>query len=187
GAALDVFETEPPLASDPLFSCENFIGTPHLGGSTEDAQQNVALIVCEAMVEYLTTGTIRNAVNVPSVTGEVMERLGPFLRLATKLGAFAGQLATQAACGAPEQIEIAYAGEGAQHPSAPLTAAVLKGVLGTFLAEPVNEVSAPALARERGLSVREIKTSDTPDFTSLLTLRLRCGKDIVTEVSGTIV
>jgi D-3-phosphoglycerate dehydrogenase len=187
GAALDVFETEPPPADHPLFSCDNFIGTPHLGGSTEDAQQNVAVIVCEAMVEYLTTGTVRNAVNVPSVSGEVLERLGPFLRLAAKLGTFAGQLATQGACGAPEQIEIAYAGEVAQHPTAPLTAAVLKGVLGTFLAEPVNEVSAPALARERGLSVQEVTTSDTPDFASLLTVRLRCGKERTTSVSGTIV
>src|SRR5689334_16647424 len=82
GAALDVFETEPPPADHPLFSCENFIATPHLGGSTEDAQQNVAVIVCESMVEYLSTGTVRNAVNVPSVSGEVLERLGPFLRLA---------------------------------------------------------------------------------------------------------
>ena len=188
GAALDVFETEPPAADHPLFSCENFIATPHLGGSTEDAQQSVAVIVCEAMVEYLTTGTIRNAVNVPSVSGEVLERLGPYLRLAEKLGTFAGQYALQGECAAaPEEIEIAYAGEVADHPSAPLTAAVLKGVLGTFLAEPVNEVSAPALARERGLSVKEVKTSETPDYTSLVTLRLRCGKMITTEVSGTIV
>ena len=187
GAALDVFETEPPAADHPLFSCENFIATPHLGGSTEDAQQNVAVIVCEAMVEYLTTGTIRNAVNVPSVSGEVLRQLGPFLRLGEKLGKFAGQLATQGASGAPEQIEIAYAGEVAEHPSAPLTAAVLKGVLGTFLAEPVNEVSAPELARERGLSVKEVKISDTPDFASLVTVRLRCGKSVSSSVSGTIV
>jgi D-3-phosphoglycerate dehydrogenase/(S)-sulfolactate dehydrogenase len=188
GAALDVFEIEPPAADHPLFSCENFIATPHLGGSTEDAQQNVAVIVCEAMVEYLTTGTIRNAVNVPSVSGEVLERLGPFLRLAEKLGAFAAQFALQGECAAaPEEIEISYAGEVAQHPSAPLTAAVLKGVLRTFLAETVNEVSAPALARERGLSVKEVKTSETPDFASLLTLRLRCGKMFTTEVAGTIV
>src|SRR5438477_5365904 len=106
GAALDVFETEPPPADHPLFGCENFIATPHLGGSTEDAQQNVAVIVCEAMVEYLTTGTIRNAVNVPSVSGEVLERLGPFLRLGEKLGSFAGQLALQGECGAPTSIEI---------------------------------------------------------------------------------
>ena len=187
GAALDVFETEPPAADHPLFSCENFIATPHLGGSTEDAQQNVALIVCEAMVEYLSTGTVRNAVNVPSVSGEVLERLGPFLKLAEKLGTFAGQLSMQGACGAPEQIEIAYAGEVSQHPTAPLTAAVLKGVLGNFLAEPVNEVSAPALARERGLSVKEVKTSDTPDFSSLISVRLRCANGGSTEVAGTIV
>src|SRR5207245_796283 len=78
GAALDVFEQEPPAADHPLFSCPNFIGTPHLGGSTEDAQQNVATIVCDAMVDYLTSGTVRNAVNVPSVSGEVLARLGPF-------------------------------------------------------------------------------------------------------------
>jgi D-3-phosphoglycerate dehydrogenase/(S)-sulfolactate dehydrogenase len=188
GAALDVFENEPPPADHPLFSCENFIGTPHLGGSTEDAQQNVAVIVCEAMVEYLTTGTIRNAVNAPSVTGEVLERLGPFLRLAEKLGAFAAQYVLQGEhAGAPEEVEIAYAGEVAVHPTAPLTAAVLKGVLRTFLAETVNEVSAPALARERGISVKEVKSSETPDFASLVTLKLRCGKSLSTEVSGTIV
>jgi D-3-phosphoglycerate dehydrogenase/(S)-sulfolactate dehydrogenase len=188
GAALDVFEMEPPSADNPLFGCENFIATPHLGGSTEDAQQNVAVIVCEAMVEYLTTGTIRNAVNVPSVSAEVLERLGPFLHLSEKLGAFAAQYALQdQGAAAPEEIEIVYSGEVAQHPSAPLTASVLKGVLGTFLAEPVNEVSAPALARERGLSVKEVKTTDTPDFTSLVTLRLRCGKMIAAEIAGTIV
>ena len=188
GAALDVFEAEPPAADHPLFSCENFIGTPHLGGSTEDAQQSVAVIVCEAMVEYLTTGTIRNALNVPSVSGEVLERLGPFLRLAGKLGTFAAQFALQGECAAaPEEIEISYAGEVAQHPTAPLTAAVLKGVLSTFMVDSVNEVSAPALARERGLSVKETKTSETPDFASLVTLRLRCGKMLTTEVSGTIV
>jgi D-3-phosphoglycerate dehydrogenase/(S)-sulfolactate dehydrogenase len=187
GAALDVFEIEPPPADHPLFACDNFIATPHLGGSTEDAQQNVAVIVCEAMVEYLSTGTIRNAVNVPSVSGEVLERLGPFLRLGEKLGTFAGQLSMQGACGAPEQIEIAYAGEVAQHPTAALTAAVLKGVLGNFLAEPVNEVSAPALAKERGLSITEVKTSETPDFASLVSVRLRCGKDVSTLVAGTIV
>jgi len=172
GAALDVFEQEPPAADHPLFSCPNFIGTPHLGGSTEDAQQNVATIVCEAMVDYLTTGTVRNAVNVPSVSGEVLERLGPFLRLGEKMGALSAQ--------------IHYAGEVAQQPTAPLTAAVLKGVLGTFLAEPVNEVSAPALAKERGLSVTQVKSNETPDFASLVTVRLKC-KPTTTEVAGTIV
>jgi D-3-phosphoglycerate dehydrogenase len=187
GAALDVFEHEPPAADHPLFSCPNFIGTPHLGGSTEDAQQNVATIVCDAMVDYLTTGTVRNAVNVPSVSSEVLERLGPFLLLGEKMGALSAQLALEGeTTAAPEQIEIAYAGEVAQQPTAPLTAAVLKGVLGTFLAEPVNEVSAPALAKERGLSVTQVKRNETPDFASLVTVRLAC-KPGVTEVSGTII
>ena len=187
GAALDVFEAEPPDPRHPLFSCENFIGTPHLGGSTEDAQANVAVIVAESMVDFLTTGTIRNAVNVPAVSGEVLERLGPFLRLAERLGRFAGQMALSTECpAAPESIEIIYAGEVSQKPSSPLTAAVLKGVLGTFLAEPVNEVSGPALARERGLSVTETRTSDSPDFASLLTVRLRCRTG-TTELAGTIV
>ena len=187
GAALDVFEVEPPPKDHPLFSCENFIATPHLGGSTEDAQTNVAVIVCESMVDYLTTGTIRNAVNVPSVSGEVMERLGPFLRLAEKLGRFAGQVALEGeSATAPESIEITYAGEVSTQPTAPLTAAVLKGVLGTFLAEPVNEVSAPALAKERGLMITETKTSETPDFASLVTVKLRC-KTAATELAGTIV
>src|SRR5438067_3577839 len=183
GAALDVFETEPPPADHPLFSCPNFIGTPHLGGSTEDAQQNVAAIVCDAMVDYLTTGTVRNAVNVPSVSGEVLERLGPFLRLCEKIGSLAGQLSLESA---PEAVELIYAGEVASEPISCLTAATLKGVLGNFLAEPVNEVSAPALARERGLAIAEVKTSDTPDFASLVTLRLRSGAQ-TTEVAGTIV
>ena len=187
GAALDVFEHEPPPPDHPLFSCPNFIGTPHLGGSTEDAQQSVATIVCEAMVDYLTTGTVRNAVNVPSVSGEVLERLGPFLRLGEKMGALSAQLALEGETAtAPEQIEIHYAGEVAQQPTAPLTAAVLKGVLGTFLAEPVNEVSAPALAKERGLSVTQVKSNETPDFASLVTVRLKC-KPGATEVAGTIV
>src|SRR5258708_12820636 len=99
------------------------------------------------MVEYLTTGTIRNAVNVPSVSGEVLERLGPFLRLAEKLGAFAAQFALQGECAAaPEEIEISYAGEVAQHPSAPLTAALPNRLLPPFLAEPPTELSPPPLA-----------------------------------------
>jgi D-3-phosphoglycerate dehydrogenase/(S)-sulfolactate dehydrogenase len=190
GAALDVFEKEPPAPDHPLFACANFIGTPHLGGSTEDAQDKVAVIVCESMVEYLTRGTIRNAVNVPSVSGEVLQRLLPWLGLAEKLGALAGQLALQGQAGQPvlqpEALEIAYAGEVAEEPTAPLTAAALKGLLGHFLAEPVNEISGPALARERGLSVVETKNADTPDFASLLTLRLR-GKGAPLEVAGTIV
>ena len=188
GAALDVFEKEPPAADHPLFGCPNFIATPHLGGSTEDAQASVAVIVAEAMVEYLQTGTIRNAVNVPSLTKELLERLGPWLRLAEKLGSLVGQLVSLHGDGkgAPEAAEILYAGEVAGQKTAALTAAVLKGVLGHFLAEPVNEVSGPALAKERGIHVREVKSHDSPDYASLLQVKLKGrGKELV--VAGTIV
>ncbi len=188
GAALDVFEKEPPAADHPLFSCPNFIATPHLGGSTEDAQASVAVIVAEAMVDYLQTGSIRNAVNVPSLTRELLERLGPWLRLASKLGSLAGQLMCLHGDGksAPEAAEILYSGEVAGGPTSALTAAVLKGVLGHFLAEPVNEVSGPALAKERGIGVREVKTQESPDYASLLTLKLK-GRGRELLVAGTIV
>jgi D-3-phosphoglycerate dehydrogenase len=187
GAALDVFEKEPPAADHPLFGCPNFIATPHLGGSTEDAQASVAVIVCEAMVEYLATGTVRNAVNVPSLSRELLERLGPWLRLAEKLGSLAGQLVSlHGGKSAPEACEILYAGEVASQPTASLTASVLKGVLGHFLAEPVNEVSGPALAKERGINVREVKTPESADYASLLQIKLRGGgRELL--VAGTIV
>ncbi len=188
GAALDVFEKEPPAADHPLFSCPNFIATPHLGGSTEDAQASVAVIVAEAMVDYLSTGTVRNAVNVPSLTAELLERLGPWLKLGNKLGSLAGQLVSMHGEGksAPEELEIVYAGEVSAGKTAALTASVLKGVLGHFMAEPVNEVSGPALAKERGIIVREVKTPESPDYASLLQLRLRGrGRELV--VAGTIV
>jgi hypothetical protein len=146
------------------------------------------VIVAEAMVEYLATGTVRNAVNVPSLTRELLDRLGPWLSLGEKLGSLAGQLVSMHGEGkaAPELAEIVYAGEVASQPTAALTAAVLKGVLGQFLAEPVNEVSGPHLAKERGIHVREVKTAESPDYASLLQIKLR-GRGRELLVAGTIV
>jgi len=186
GAALDVFEKEPPAADHPLFGCPNFIATPHLGGSTEEAQQSVAVIVAEAMVEYLSTGTVRNAVNMPSLSRELLDRLGPWLRLAEKLGSLAGQLmCLHGEKSAPEALELTYAGEVASQPTASVTAAAIKGVLGQFLAEAVNEVSGPALARERGINVREVKTEEHEDYANLLQIKLR-GRGRELLVAGTI-
>lgn len=187
GAALDVFAVEPPPADHPLFSCPNFIATPHLGGSTEDAQDKVAVIVCESMVDYLSNGTIRNAVNSPTVSGEALSRLAPWMDLAQKLGSFAAQLAqANGAAFSPDTVEITYAGEVSTGPSSPMTAAVLKGLLGAFLTEPVNEISGPVIAKERGLKVVEAKTSEASDFASVVTLKLQ-GKDGAIEVAGAIV
>ena len=148
----------------------------------------MAVIVAEAMVEFLSTGTVRNAVNMPSLSRELLDRLGPWLKLAAKLGSLAGQLACLHGDGksAPEALEISYAGEVSQQPTAALTASVLKGVLGHFLAEPVNEVSGAALAKERGIRVREVKSAESPDYASLLQIKLRgAGRELL--VAGTIV
>lgn len=187
GAALDVFEKEPPAPDHPLFGCPNFIATPHLGGSTEDAQDKVAVIVCESMVDYLSKGTVRNAVNVPSVSGEVLQRLLPWIELSEKLGSLAAQLAQAAGPGfAPETVELSYAGDVSREPVSPLTAAALKGLLGAFVPDAVNEISGPAIAKERGIKVVEAKSSDASDYASLVSLRIK-GKEGRVEVEGTIV
>ena len=125
GAALDVFETEPPPADHPLLNHERVICTPHLGASTGQAQVNVAVAVAEQVRDFLLAGLVRNAVNMPSVSAEVLEQIRPYLVLAEKLGRFQGQICP----GAVEEIEIEYAGDVAELRVAPITVAVLKGLL----------------------------------------------------------
>ncbi|MGC9022988.1 MAG: phosphoglycerate dehydrogenase, partial [Dissulfurimicrobium sp.] len=142
GAALDVFEKEPTTKENPLLSLDNFICTPHLGASTKEAQENVALAVAKQIVDYLTKGEVRNAVNVPSVSGEVLAQLGPFLLLAEKIGAFHAQLA-----GGPiEEVSILYQGDIAELDTKPVTVSALKGLLAPVLREEVNFVNAPIIA-----------------------------------------
>ncbi len=168
GAALDVFEKEPPDPKSPLVVHPNVICTPHLGASTEQAQVNVAIAIAEQVRDYLLTGTVRNAVNVPSVSAEVMEQIRPYVLLAEKLGRFQGQLCP----GAIDEIEIVYSGEVAEHRLAPITVAVLKGLLES-VTEHVNMVNAPVIAQERGIKVIESKASRTRDFASAITTRVR--------------
>lgn len=177
-AALDVFEKEPAEASNPLLALDNFIGTPHLGASTMEAQENVALAVAEQIADYLVNNVIRNAVNMASVPADVLPRLQPYLTLAEKLGAFQAQLYE----GGLTEIEIEYSGEVAEMNVAPVTIAVLKGLL-TPISEHVNYVNAPIMAKERGIEVRETKSSDTHDFASLITLKVKT-KQGVSAVSG---
>ena len=149
GAAFDVFTTE-PATENPLFGAPNFIATPHLGASTMEAQENVALQVAEQMSDYLLTGAVTNALNSPSVTAEEAPRLKPFIALAEKLGAFAGQLVDDGL----RAIDVAYVGDVAQLNVKPVTAAALAGVLRPMLAD-VNMVSAGEVARARGIAVSE--------------------------------
>ena len=172
GAAFDVF-VEEPAKENPLFGAENFIATPHLGASTLEAQENVALQVAEQLSDFLLTGAVTNALNSPSVTAEEAPKLKPFIALAEKLGAFAGQMVDTGL----KAIDIAYEGEVAGLNAKPLTAAALAGFLRPMLAE-VNMVSAPAVAKERGIVVSESRQDDSPIYDSLvrITVTTEMGK-----------
>jgi len=179
GAALDVFEKEPP-EDNPLLDLDNVIATPHLGASTDEAQENVAVAVANQIADYLRTGTIRNAVNVPSVDGEVLARLRPYLTLAERLGSLLGQITK----GGILEVAVDYIGELARYDTAPLTISLTKGVLAPIVGHEVNFVNAPVLARERDIKISESKRSEAEDFTSLITVRLRTTEH-ENMVSGT--
>jgi len=167
GAALDVFEKEPPPKDHPLVLHERVICTPHLGASTEQAQVNVAVAVAEQVRDYLLSGIIGNAVNVPSISREAYGLVRPYLELGIKLGRFQGQLCP----GKIDQIEVEYLGDAATLDVAPITVAVLKGLLESA-SEQVNMVNAPVIARERGIRVIESKSSRPSDFASAITTRV---------------
>ena len=166
GAALDVFEKEPVSPDNPLLAQDRFICTPHLGASTEEAQAAVAVGIAEQLAAYLTRGEVRNAVNVPSMSKEARERFGPYLKLCEKLGALAAQIAPAGV----REVRVTFAGEVADAPQRLLTSSVLKGLLSTVEASPVNEVSAPGIARDRGIAVLEERAAGLQDYASLVTV-----------------
>ena len=181
GAALDVYVDEPPPRDHPLLKMEQVITTPHLGASTDEAQLNVAIAVAEQMVDFLTRGVIRYAVNVPSVSPELLNVLRPYLTLGEKLGS----LQVQMLATVPKEVQIEYGGEVTQYDVAPLTLAVLKGILTPVMESSVNYVNAPVVARERGINVIESKSSRASDFASSITVRVKT-KDKELEVEGAI-
>jgi D-3-phosphoglycerate dehydrogenase/(S)-sulfolactate dehydrogenase len=181
GAGLDVFEKEPPPADHPLFKLDHVVLTPHLGASTEEAQAAVAVAVARQLVRYLQAGEVQNAVNVPSLPREVLAQLGPYLPLAETLGSLCGQLLPAG----PTEVSISVAGELAGAPLRPLANRVLAGLLRHVHDTAVNEVNAPAVARERGLSVREERIAEPHDYASLLTVAVR-GLGGEMEVAGTV-
>jgi D-3-phosphoglycerate dehydrogenase len=166
GAGFDVF-VEEPARQNVLFGRDNVVCTPHLGAATTEAQENVAVQVAEQMSDYLLTGAVTNAINMPSVSAEEAPKLQPYLKLAEQLGSFAGQL-TETGIVA---VTIAFEGHVASLNTQPLVAAALCGLLRPMLAE-VNMVSAPILARDRNISVTETKNQQRGDYETLIRLSL---------------
>ncbi|OPX90302.1 MAG: D-3-phosphoglycerate dehydrogenase [Pelotomaculum sp. PtaB.Bin104] len=180
GAALDVFENEPTTAS-PLFELNNFIATPHLGASTQEAQLNVAYDVALEIVAALKGEFVKNAVNIPSLSPKVLAVVKPYLGLAEKMGKFTAQLIS----GRVKKIEITYCGDLASQEVAPITTAILKGFLENVLQEMVNFVNAPILAKERGINVVQQQARNEGDYANLITVKVTSDEDEV-SVAGTI-
>ncbi|MBI1390722.1 MAG: phosphoglycerate dehydrogenase [bacterium] len=180
GAALDVYEQEPPDPKHPLLSREDCVCTPHLGASTEEAQTNVALDIARNVLDVLTGGEVRNAVNIPSVSPEVRAALSPYLELAEKLGMFAIQYFNKPL----SKLEVAYSGGLAEYETAYLSLAVLKGALSAMMNETVNFVNAPILAEQRQIQVVESKAARSESYSSLITVKMSSDGSSA-EVSGT--
>jgi D-3-phosphoglycerate dehydrogenase len=179
GAALDVFVTEPATDS-PLFKLLNVVCTPHLGAATTEAQENVALQVAEQMSDYLIRGAISNAVNFPSITAEEAPKLKPFIALAERLGSFSGQLTETGI----SRLQITYEGVVAQMNTRALTSAAIAGLLRPML-QDINVVSAPIVAKERGIVVEETRREAAGDYESLITLTITSDRQS-RHVSGTV-
>ncbi|MDI7260725.1 MAG: phosphoglycerate dehydrogenase [Thermodesulfobacteriota bacterium] len=180
GAALDVFEKEPAIGN-PLFELEEVIGTPHLGASTGEAQENVAIAISQQIVDYLVHGEARNAVNMPAVSPDILPFLRPYLRLGEKLGSFLGQISNYAI----EEVLIEYHGEVVEYGTKPITISVLKGLLTPFVGETVNFVNASIMAKERGIRITESIREKAEDFASLIALTVR-SKMEQNYVAGTL-
>lgn len=180
GAALDTFTTEPPDPSNPLLTMDNVICTPHIRAATLDAQENVTVQAAHQVVDFLTTGIVRNALNVPSVNANLLDSLRPYLELGEKLGSF---LAQQLDNKPFDNIAIEYSGGLTRHSTEPITLAILKGLLTPIIGARVNYVSAPHIVRERGINVSEIRRNVAEGFSNMIELTVS-GKQGQRSVRG---
>jgi D-3-phosphoglycerate dehydrogenase len=178
GCALDVFNQEPIDPNNPLLTLDNVVLTPHLGASTQEAQEKVALIVADEMIRFFKGEPVLNAVNLPII---ISEDILPYVKLGEKLGKFMAQLIDSY----PDELDIQICGELAQKLETSLASAVVKGFLEPILMDSINYINALSLAKERKLKVKETRTQDTEKYKSLLRLSLKTEKGIM-QISGTI-
>jgi D-3-phosphoglycerate dehydrogenase len=173
GAALDVYEVEPPPSDFPLRQLPQVIMTPHLGASTEEAQENVGIEVAEAITDFLINGAVRNAVNLPNLDVQTYRVVKPFLTLGEKLGSLVAQLAPKR----NDRLVITYGGKAAQLPTDPITRAVLKGFLSLASGKEVNQVNVRSAAASLGLLIEEIKSTEATDFSEWLHVSAHSGDE----------
>jgi D-3-phosphoglycerate dehydrogenase len=181
GAAIDVFAKEPPDPDNPLLELEQVICTPHLRAATLDAQVNVTVQMAQQIVDFLQRGIVVNALNVPSINADLLAVIRPYVELAERLGSFQAQIFAKGLQG----ISIEYAGSVTDHPTEPLTMALLKGLLTPMTGSMVNYVNAPHLARERGIRVVEAKSNTTDGFANMIRLSVS-GIDGERSVCGAV-
>ena len=181
GAGFDVFPKEPPGLT-PLIAHPSVVATPHLGASTSEAQVRVAVEIAEQVVAYLTSGTISNSINVPAVPKEMASVLGPYTTLARRMGLFLAAVEDIK----PKSVTVECAGEASGLKTAPIVNEALAGMLSGFLSSPVNGVSAPLVAKDRGIDVREEKTTEKSTYATLVTLRVTGQDGRVVTLSGSL-
>jgi len=180
-AALDVYEKEPLDTASPLLTVDEITCTPHLGASTGEAQDKVAIIISEQVIDYLIDGQVRNAINTPAIDGELLAKIKPYLTLGENIGKFIAQLID----GALKSVKIQYAGEVADLNTDPISVTVIKGLLEGNV-EGVNMVNAPFLAKERGIEIEESKSSELGDYSSSIFVEVT-GENGSRTVTGSLI
>jgi D-3-phosphoglycerate dehydrogenase len=181
-AGLDVYEDEPPVEDHPMRGIQNLVLTPHLGASTAEAQENVGIDVAKQMIEALNGGRVENALNMPSVDPQVLEKLAPYITLGEKVGTFSQQLAPDGV----EKLSIRYYGKMIELDTLPLTNAIQRGFL-REISDNVNNVNAPKKIERLGIECEQVKSSAHADYNDLIEVVVTCKDGKTRVIGGTLV